>query len=308
MQSEKPDLLENEPSEDQLPFPFIILIILTLAVLIGSMLGSGLALAITSSRGVELQSLLNSVDESAPLSTRNLLRLINGINHLTTFILPSLAVAYLFFRHRWHQFLRISSTPGTRHVVLGILFMLAAFPLAQTTYWLNQQIPLPDWATAMESAAEGLLRGLLTMESPNELLFNLLIVAVLPAIGEELLFRGILQRRLETHLGNAAAAIWIAALIFSAFHLQFEGFLPRLVLGAVLGYLYVWTRNLWVPILAHFFSNGAQVVAQYVSGGALMEMELEPPQDPHWAAAFFSLIALLGIGYYLRKTREEIGT
>jgi membrane protease YdiL (CAAX protease family) len=109
-------------------------------------------------------------------------------------------------------------------------------------------------------------------------------------------------------LGNAIPAIWIAGLIFSAIHLQFEGFLPRLLLGAVLGYLFYWSRNLWIPILAHFVFNASQVLAQYFYGDQISALEAAEMDDPNWAFGLISLAALIFIGYLIkpRKTIPQV--
>ncbi len=283
------------------PPPAVVLLLLLISILFGSLLGSGLVIGLSSAQGTDLRALMDSLDASAPLATRNFIRLANFINHLLTFSVPALAVAWFVYRRRWFRELRLDRRPWLATVGVSILFILAAFPLAQFTYWLNQQIPIPEWAQRMESSAEGMLQGLLTMESPWELAFNLLIVAVLPGIGEELVFRGIVQQQLRRAMGNAIPAIWITAIIFSAIHLQFEGFIPRLVLGAALGYLFYWTRNLWIPVIAHFFFNGSQIIAQYATRGQLGQLEgeqLEQMPAP-WGAALFSSVILIALGYYL---------
>ena len=95
-------------------------------------------------------------------------------------------------------------------------------------------------------------------------IINLFIMAILPAIGEEMLFRGIIQRYFINIIKNYHIAVWITAVIFSLFHLQFYGFIPRLVLGALLGYMMVWSGNLWVPITAHFFNNAFGVTVYFL--------------------------------------------
>jgi membrane protease YdiL (CAAX protease family) len=285
--------------------PLTILFILIVAVFFGSLVGSGFVFALSTARGVDLQQLLGTLDADSPLSTRNFVRLANLISHVFTFTIPSLVVAFVFFRRRWISFLQLDRPPQGRNILLSAFFILAAFPIAQTTYWINQQLPIPEWARQMETSATGMLKSLLVMESPQELLFNLLVVAVLPAIGEELLFRGMIQRNLERLSGRPHLAVWLAGAIFSAIHLQFEGFIPRLILGVALGYLFYWTRNLWVPIAAHFVFNGMQVVAQYALSDKIESLDLEEVRDPQWGAFAFGLVLLFGIGYYIRKNSGE---
>lgn len=115
-----------------------------------------------------------------------------------------------------------------------------------------------------EEQAARITEAFLIMTSPSELLFNLFMIALIPAIGEELLFRGIVQNIFSRWLKNNHAAIWLSALLFSAMHMQFYGFIPRLMLGVMLGYLLVWSGNIWWPIIAHFVNNAAAVIFSYL--------------------------------------------
>lgn len=292
----------GDPSE--VP-PLTLLLLLLVAVLFGSLVGSSLVLALSSAQGIELQQLLQGIDETSPVADRNFVRLANLISHVFTFTVPVLVLAYVFFRGQWPAVLMLDRQPQSRNILLSVFFIVAAFPIAQTTYWINQQIPIPEWAQQMESNATGMLKGLLVMESPWELLFNLLVVAVVPAIGEELLFRGVLQRQLERLSGIPHLAVWITAIIFSAIHLQFEGFIPRMVLGAALGYLFYWTRNLWIPIAAHFVFNGMQVAGQYVAGDKIESLNMEEVQDPKWGAFVFGVALMFGTGYYIWQNSQD---
>jgi predicted HTH transcriptional regulator len=111
---------------------------------------------------------------------------------------------------------------------------------------------------------EHLTEAFLKMETPGELIGNLIMIGLLPAIGEELFFRGILQRIFVDWSKSKHWGVWITAIIFSAVHMQFLGFVPRLLLGALLGYLYVWSGSLWLPIIAHFVNNAAAVILTYI--------------------------------------------
>ena len=100
-------------------------------------------------------------------------------------------------------------------------------------------------------------------DSTGQFLLGIIVIAVLPAVGEELLFRGCIQNQLFNITRNTHLAIWITAFFFSAIHVQFLGFVPRMLLGALFGYLYFWSGNLLVPMLAHFFNNGLQIFLLY---------------------------------------------
>ena len=123
---------------------------------------------------------------------------------------------------------------------------------------------IEDAMRAAEDRAALITEAFLKMNNISDLLINLIVVAVLPAIGEELLFRGVLQRLLGEWSKNIHAGIWISAFVFSAMHAQFYGFVPRMLLGALFGYLLVWSGSLWLPILAHFINNGSAVLFTYL--------------------------------------------
>ncbi len=282
----------------QMP-PMVILAMLILAAFMGVLIGGALVYAYSSWVGLELGAALSDLDENSPRHIRDFARITNIISHFFAFTVPALIVAMLLSRRQWLAFLKLEQHPPIYDLILGIFFILVSFPLAQFTYWLNKQIPLPDWIVQMETAAEGMIKSLLVMQSPAELLLNLVVMAVLPALGEELVFRGIVQQQFEKITKNGHLAVWITAIVFSAIHMQFQGFLPRLALGAVLGYTFFWTRNLWVPILAHFVINGIQVVAQYFAAEQLKKMDLDEANQAHWGSTLISLVLTIGIGYYL---------
>lgn len=287
--------------------PFIVLMILVAAAMFGSLMGSGLAYLIATIQGQDLVGLIAAAREDMPLGTRNTLRLINLASHLMTFTVSVLIVTVLLYRRDWLRFLKLNRAPQAMLLIISCFFMLSVFPVAQFTYWLNQQIPLPEWADTMERNATGMLEGLMVMDSPWELLFNLLVMAVLPAIGEELMFRGVLQQKLEEQTKNGHLAIWITAIIFSAIHFQFEGFLARMVLGAALGYLFFWTRNLWIPIAAHFLTNALQVFVRYTFAEKMAEMQAqaEEANAVPWASALIGIVLIFLVGQYLQQWAGE---
>lgn len=277
--------------------------ILVAAAMFGSLLGSGLAYLIATLQGQDLVGLVAAAREDMPLDTRNTLRLINLASHLMTFTVSVLAVAVLLYRRDWLRFLKLDRAPQALLLIVSCFFMLSVFPVAQFTYWLNQQIPLPEWADTMERNASGMLEGLMVMDSPVEFLFNLLIMAVLPAVGEELMFRGVVQQKLEEQTLNGHLAIWITAGIFSAIHFQFEGFLARMALGAALGYLFFWTRNLWIPIAAHFLTNALQVFVRYAFTEKIAEMQAQAEEAGKvpWASALIGILLVFVVGQYLQQ-------
>lgn len=281
------------------PTPVMVILMLLLAGTLGVLIGSGLAYGWVAAQGMDFQNIILNLNEHSPLAQRNAVRMANLLNHLSSFTLPALIVVFVMYRNRWLHFLKLDRFPDGTMLLTSLFFIFASFPFIQIVLWVNQQIPLPSWLKATEQATDSMIKGLLVMDSPTELIFNLLIIAVLPAIGEELVFRGILQPQLARLTRRPVLAIWITAFLFGAIHMQAERLLGLMMLGAALGYVFHWSRSLWVPILGHFFINGSQVVAQYVTGGKLTEESQITMETSNWIGGVISLFLTIAIGYYL---------
>ena len=154
--------------------------------------------------------------------------------------------------------------------MLVLMIMIVSMPLMEWTAIWNQKMILPEflkgielWMKEKEDAATQIMIRLLTVRSNFDFILNLFMIAVLPAIGEELMFRGGVQRSLNRAFSNPHVAIWLTAIIFSAIHVQFYGFIPRMLLGAGFGYLYYFSGSLWYAMLAHFINNAYAVCAAY---------------------------------------------
>ncbi len=161
----------------------------------------------------------------------------------------------------------------------------------------------------MEDQSMVITEAFLTMNSPLDLLLNLLFMALAPAIGEEILFRGYLQQTLGNLIKNHHAAIWLAAFWFSAFHFQFYGFLPRMVLGAIFGYLFYWSGSLWIPILAHFVNNATAVIVHYFGKANGLEEKLEQfgTQEGTYWYLIPGIVLSTGIIWYFQKISRKSG-
>lgn len=151
-------------------------------------------------------------------------------------------------------------------ILVFVVSYLFTFLLGQ---W-NKGFTLPESMSSieetlrsMEDQALEITDMMLSVDTIGLLLINILIVAVFAAIAEELFFRGALQQFIQEKLKNEHVTVLVAALVFSAVHFQFYGFLPRFFLGAILGYLYIYTRNLWVPIIFHFINNASVIIIHF---------------------------------------------
>ncbi|HEX7014671.1 MAG TPA: CPBP family intramembrane glutamic endopeptidase [Cyclobacteriaceae bacterium] len=139
-----------------------------------------------------------------------------------------------------------------------------------------------EWARANEQQRAEITNFMTTFSSPVDLVIALFVIAIIPAIGEEFVFRGLFQNELKNLTGNVHAAVWLAAFLFSAFHIQFFGFVPRLFLGVLFGYLYVWSGSLLVPIFAHFVNNALAVLSLYFYQTGTTDISLESPEAAPW--------------------------
>jgi len=198
-------------------------------------------------------------------------------------------------------------------ILLAVLVLFFSQSLITLTAQWNQRIAIPDnwgpigeWLNSSNKDVQAGYEALLNFQSLGHMLLTLLVVAVLPAIGEELIFRGGFQRLCEQWFGNKHIAVWTAAAIFSLFHFQVFFFLPRLLLGAALGYLYVWTRNLWYPIVAHFFNNAWVILMAYffLPEGGTSEL-LSPEEQLPTMALVFGVMAFIGFLVLFRYTAKR---
>ena len=227
----------------------------------------------------------------------NYLKLMQLFTAVGIFIMPTLLYAYLC---NFDLKLRLNFSRQTlRQLLLAIAIMLLINPFISFLSEWNMSFNLPDWLIAYDLKSELLLTSFMRMNSLPDLGFNLLVLAIVPAIGEELLFRGYLQQKFEKWLGKPQLAIIITAILFSAIHLQFQGFLPRFILGLVLGYFMYWSGSLWLPIIAHFCNNAMAVIFVYP---ALEDYAYLVENKATWQEAFFSFMAVGLLAFLLQKS------
>lgn len=264
------------------------LFILLALMLAGAILSSG--------AGTSLFYLLYGFSAS-PLAHPDGLRLLQLLSALGTFLLPALGTAWLC-GSSVGGFLSVRRMTDPRAWLLTLLSLFLLSPLVTWTGEWNQSLQFPEflgpverWMRMQETEAER-FAALLIGRDPSlvTLLFNLVVVAAAAGITEEFLFRGALERVIGGWTGNHHLMIWIAAAVFSAFHFQFFGFVPRLLLGAYFGYLLYWGRSIWLPVFAHFINNALAVIG--MSDSRLADNELVSGKIPeeHWLS--FTLLVL----------------
>lgn len=241
--------------------------------------------------------ILSDFSNKESVSALKFMQLLNSIG---IFIFPALAYAYMTSKN-FSKSLDLNKIPSIQLALYTLFVMLVSLPLINYLVEINEAMRMPEWLSSVEDwmrskedNAKVITKNFLSMDSFISLLVNILIIGIIPAVGEELLFRGIIQNKLASALKNPFLAIWISAFLFSAMHLQFYGFLPRFLLGALFGYLYLWSRNLWLPILAHLINNGGAVILQYSLGEEFMEKEVDQfgTQQGDWLFLIVSLVLL----------------
>jgi membrane protease YdiL (CAAX protease family) len=200
-------------------------------------------------------------------------------------------------------------TPNRQGIMLSVALFMVAFPFINYLAEWNSNIEIPtalgDWMQGKESQAGKLTELFLDMPSVGLLFFNLVMIALLPAVGEELIFRGIIQLGLHRQFGNAHVAIWVSAALFSAIHLQFFGFVPRMLMGVAMGYLLFWSGNLWYPIIAHLTNNAMSVVLSYGIQHGQIDAEIETAGLENGTVASFSLVFCLVLLYLFKQHQDS---
>ena len=238
---------------------------------------------------------------------------------VSLFIIPSLLAAWLLYENPG-AVLFLKKSLSLVPALMVILLVVMVNPFINFLGGINSEMHLPDWLSGMETwmrnaeeLAGNLTDAFLKVEGIGGLFFNLFMIAVLPALGEELLFRGVIQRILTDLTRNMHLGIWLSAALFSALHFQFFGFLPRMALGAMFGYLLVWSGTLWLPILAHFINNALAVIALYLIDKGRISPSVEDigvgPEYWYYVvpSLFFGIMVLGAIRHqYKSHLKEEI--
>lgn len=161
--------------------------------------------------------------------------------------------------------------------------------------------PVEAWMKNTEETAAKMTTFLTEFPSPGYLVLAILVLAVIPAIGEELLFRGIFQNLLSKQYGNIHVGIWASAFIFSAIHLQFYGFIPRLLLGALFGYLYMWSGSLVYAMIGHFINNFLTLVALYLVQIGVIEIDFSATELLPVGSILISVVLAVAATIFFRK-------
>jgi membrane protease YdiL (CAAX protease family) len=265
--------------------------------------------------GTDIPTMLSIPGAFAGPEAVSALKYIQVSQQIALFILPVIIISY-FMRRNNGVFLRLNESPALFQVIMVLLLALMIMPVTSYTGILNSKMDLQGWLSGVEGwmkekeeTAGNLTNLLMHFSGAGDLVINIFILSVLPAISEELLFRGVLQQLLSRIFRSGHAGIWLTAVLFSTIHLQFYGFLPRLLLGLSFGYLFFWTGNLWIAVLAHFFNNIVPVLLSYFLGWKELVGKAAELADNKIIVPLVPAIVCIGILYYFwlgyKKTLAE---
>lgn len=296
------------------PFPQLMF---ALFVMVASVLFFLILAMITAIPFFGFQGMMDSMSGAAINSpdTINFLKYFQVVQSIALFVVPPFILAWLYHGNI-SEYLQINRTTIPTSYLLAVLTLLLVIPFINFLGEINGRMKFPDsfsgienWMKNMEDSAQVLVEKFMKVNSISGLLFNIFMIAVLPALGEELMFRGVFQRIFTNMTRNYHWGIWITAFFFSAMHMQFYGFLPRMALGAMFGYLLIWTGTIWVPILAHFVNNTMGVVGYYLINKGTISKDVEDwgTGQEQIPLVIFSFAAV-GLLMYLIYRTEQLKT
>jgi uncharacterized protein len=240
--------------------------------------------------------------------------LIQAVVHIFTFLLPGVVYWRWSEQHRVEEFVK-RRPPESGTFFVAFLTTLVFMPFNSWMIEWNGQLQLPsilkplqDWMLSKETELAEMTQFLTSYTAWGQLVVALLVVAVIPAFGEEVLFRGVIQRKIFHKIANVHFAVWVTAALFSAIHFQFYGFVPRMFLGAMFGYMYAWTRNLWIPIFAHFINNGFTLIIVFLNQRGVLNFEINQTQSSvPWTLVLVSLGMSIFLLLYLKNSAQRAG-
>ena len=244
-----------------------------------------------------------------------MLKVAQGVSSMMMFVAPPL-IYYAFTRNSPFQSLGLHKPNRYVMWLIGLVLIFISLPVTNQLGIWNEKMNfssafqmLEDLLKQLEETAGNLTERMLEVDTVGGLLFNLVIIALIPALGEELTFRGVLQQALVRRCKNAHVAIILSAAIFSFIHFQFYGFLPRMFLGILLGYMFYYSGSLWTSVLMHFVNNGAAVTLAYLNHKGVVDVEVDHfgAMGMGWTIASLALtvgIIVLSAKIYQKHGRE----
>lgn len=281
-------------------------ILIFLALIVGCMVVASVLGVVVASIFYGFGIPANALDQAAYY------RILQSFGSVGTFMLPPLFFSYLSER-KWFSYNRMNRVPGYTMSNIVIVMSLVLLPIVWILADWNEGWKLPEalagldeWMRRMDEQNSELVKLMSRDSRIGILLINIFVMAMLPAVGEELMFRGTVQPFLQKWTKSPHWAIWITAFIFSAIHFQISGFIPRMLIGAYLGYLCFWSGSLWLPILAHFMHNSMSILSDFIMSRRGFDVDNLNYTDIHGWKYILGVAIILAIGgiYLLWKNRR----
>lgn len=273
------------------------LVIWLLCSFAGAFISQGIAAAF----GIhDFKALMEGFKEGESLYHINSLKVMNIFSHLLMYLIPVVVFTYFIYRSSPAQSLYLDKAPRFTNVLLSIALILVIYPFISFVYYWNTYL-LPDSAISKDTL---FIQGLfLDMKEPKDFILNLILLGLVAGIGEELLFRGFLQRIVTKWTRNKHFGAIITGFFFSFIHFQLEGFFPRFILGVLFCYLLLCTGNLWITVVIHILFNSTQVVIPYFYPDLIAQTNSVSEVSPVIAMA--SLLGFAGIFFIFIKNNPD---
>ncbi|RYE04678.1 MAG: CPBP family intramembrane metalloprotease [Sphingobacteriaceae bacterium] len=288
---------------------FLLMILLAVGGLILGMLICGIIVVILY--GPSGFSSMLTMNENMSSSALNSLKIIQMGSSIFGFLVPSIFFARVIVRQPV-TYLKANWRFPLILLLVVFFIMLISSPLMEMVITFNQKMVLPPflkgletWMRNMEDNAGKQTEILLQMKTPATLLINLLMIAILPAVSEEFIFRGCFQQIFTGWTKSLHWGVWLSAALFSFIHFQFFGFLPRMLLGIFFGYFAAWSGSIWPGILGHFLNNGTAVIVSYLYQNKMIKVNPDQQQMFDWKSYTFSLIVTLILFLTYKKLSES---
>jgi len=251
-------------------------------------------------KSIDIQKIANHPEDM------NVLRYTQMLASVCSFLLPALIFSTLKDKRVLHYSYANKGFPLLFLVLIPLLLM-AIYPMIDITFFINKLMPWNNWYASFQDEYKNIVEGLLRDSSPYVFVLNFITIALLPAVSEEWIFRGSLQRLLSEKL-NIHLSVVLSAIFFSFIHLEFSGFLPRIILGIFLGYLFYYSGSLWTSIWAHVVNNGSQVIFMYLNNRGIYKIDIDHPQMPTvWELIVYStaFVVLWYLFYHFAQKRKS---
>ncbi len=299
--------IDNKPSLQLV----LIMCLFTGLLVLSALIAVVIALVFYGIDANTLQYMMNDLKNAGEeaISVAKLSQLITSVS---IFILAPIIYSFLIFEKPFKSFQLTVSVKKINYLLI-VLLMFVSMPLVSWIIELNSNMVLPDFMSSIEQwmRAKELQNGqvtevFLTFDGIGSLFYMLLVIAIVPAVGEELLFRGVLQKIFINWFKKPHLAIWVTAILFSALHMQFFGFFPRMLLGVMFGYIFYWSKSLWLPILGHFINNGSVVILSYFYPEMIEDADVSVFESSEYTTVFYivSFILSMALIFIIKKVNQ----